>query len=58
MSFRPHAFNPIALKYRSFDKDDYVVFVGSITTAKGALEVLELSKFVKLKMVGIQNKSS
>ena len=48
----PHAFNPIALKYRTFDKDDYVVFLGRINTAKGANEVLELSKYVRLKMIG------
>lgn len=48
----PHAFNPIALKYRSFDKDDYIVFVGRISTAKGAHEALELARHVKLKMVG------
>ena len=48
----PHAFNSTAFKYRSFNKDDYVVFVGRISTAKGAHEVLELAKHVKLKMVG------
>ena len=48
----PHAFDPVAFKYRSFDKDDYVIFVGRISTAKGAHEALELAKYVKLKMVG------
>lgn len=48
----PHAFNPIALKFRNFDKDDYVVFLGRISTLKGAHEVLELGKYVKLKMIG------
>ena len=48
----PHAFSPLALKYRNFDKDDYVVFLGRINTAKGANEVLELSRYIKLKMIG------
>ena len=48
----PHAFNPVALRYRNFDKDDYIVFLGRINTAKGANEALELSRYIKLKMIG------
>ncbi|WP_185946496.1 glycosyltransferase family 4 protein [Saccharolobus islandicus] len=48
----PHAFNPMALKYRTFDKDDYAVFLGRINTAKGAHEAIEVGKSVKLKMIG------
>ncbi|WP_236748933.1 glycosyltransferase family 1 protein [Acidianus manzaensis] len=48
----PHAFNSLALKYRNFDKEDYVVFLGRINTAKGANEALEVGKYVKLKMIG------
>ncbi|BCU68770.1 glycosyltransferase [Stygiolobus caldivivus] len=48
----PHAFNPLALKYRDFNKEGYVVFLGRINTAKGANEALEVGKYVKLKMIG------
>ncbi|WP_218261519.1 glycosyltransferase [Saccharolobus shibatae] len=48
----PHAFNPLALKYRNFDKEDYVVFLGRINSAKGANEALEVGKYVNLKMIG------
>jgi glycosyltransferase involved in cell wall biosynthesis len=48
----PHAFNNLALKYRNFDKEDYLVFLGRINTAKGANEALEVGKNVKLKMIG------
>lgn len=48
----PHAFNPIALKYRTFDKEEYAVFLGRMNTAKGAHEVIEIRKSVKLKMIG------
>ncbi|WP_054846642.1 glycosyltransferase [Sulfuracidifex tepidarius] len=47
-----HAFNPLALKYRNFNKQDYVVFLGRINTAKGANEALEVGKRVRLKMIG------
>ncbi|MUN28520.1 glycosyltransferase [Sulfuracidifex metallicus] len=50
----PHAFNSLALKYRNFDKEDYLVFLGRINTAKGANEALEVGKHVKLKMIGYQ----
>jgi len=48
----PLAFNNLALKYRNFDKEDYLVFLGRINTVKGADEVLEVGKHVKLKMIG------
>jgi len=48
----PHAFNNLALKYRNFDKEDYLVFLRRINTAKEADEALEVGKHVKLKVIG------
>ncbi|WP_256202756.1 glycosyltransferase [Sulfuracidifex tepidarius] len=54
----PHAFNPLALKYRNFEKDNYIVFLGRINTAKGANEALEVGKHFKLKMIGYSEQES
>lgn len=48
----PHAFNDLALKYRNFDKEEYIVFLGRINTAKGANEALEVGKRIRMKMIG------
>jgi glycosyltransferase involved in cell wall biosynthesis len=54
----PHAFNSLALKYRNFSKEDYVVFLGEIVHLKGAYDAIEIGKHVKLKMIGFKVKDS
>ncbi|MGC8569673.1 MAG: glycosyltransferase [Nitrososphaeria archaeon] len=47
----PYAFNRIALRYRNFDKEDYVVFLGTMAREKGAHEALEVGKRFRMKMM-------